>query len=636
MSVTRLENVAKYATYGLIAVTLLLVLVLLGRRQYVAVTDFEDMSTSDYIPFWRDIADLGIAMNDDSSANVTVIIFFDPQCPICRSLHRQTIKPLLSETMWDDVQFFYVGYPLEYYEHSKIAVRYSICAASFGTFSSWIDNLYEKQDSIGNRNWKLFARDVGIKEIDRLEKCTREVATTQQIQDISAIGEKIDIHGVPTIIIDGWLHRYTPSDSALREILHVALGNTQRESEPHPTSSDSLFSKPLIHSNLELQIGDEQDVSWTLQTVGNLIISDDGGVLVSQPGVPEIRIFGHNGEMMATIGRIGEGPGEFASMDAMTWQNGKIIVNDNQLLRTSVFEQDGTFLESKQWSIDLVPFRHGRFSFFPNSPRVVFPDGTGIVRPNILALPDRPTQGVNRVETRVPFLKINADGRVVDTLAWEENTTTVLTMERRQRTHSIVSPFDENKQIAVTSKGTIVEASVSHGHDGRRAMNAIRVWALDPMGDTAWIREYEYRPIPATRAMVKSLVEEAVVFSDDAELQPSADMFYDELARRGAIRGDLPAFSDLHVGQDDIIWLRRDADLTSAEYAVLDMLGNVRGTVRLPRPHRVTASRDDVVYAIAEGALGVPVLYRYRIEMPEASKARGRGNVQEGRQGERN
>ena len=422
----------------------------------------------------------------------------------------------------------------------------------------------------------------------------------------------------------------------LREITHVALGNTERKSEPHPISSDSLFSIPLIHSKMELQVGNEQDVLWTLQTIGDIVIGDDGRVLVSQPEIPEIRVFGHDGEIMATIGRMGEGPGEFASIDAMTWQNGKIIVNDNQLLRTSVFEQDGTFLESKQWLIDLTPFHHGRLSFFPNSPRVVFPDGTGIVRPNILALPDRPADGINRVEDRVPFLKIDADGRVVDTLAWEETTTTVLTMERRQVMHSIVSPFGENKQTTVTSKGGIVEASVSHGHDGRRAMNAIRVWTLDPMGDTAWIREFEYRPMPATRELAKSLVEEAVVFSDDAERQPSAEVFYDELARRGVLKGSLPAFSDLHVGQDDTIWLRRDADLTSAEYAVLDMFGNVRGTVRLPRPHHVMANRDDVVWTVAEGALGVPVLFRYSIEMPEAARARGTDNVQEDRQGERN
>ena len=486
---------------------------------------------------------------------------------------------------------------------------------------SWMDNLYEKQDYIGNRNWRLFAKDVGIKNTDRLEECIKEESTTRQIQDMLAVGEKIDIHGVPTIIIDGWKYQYTPSDSSLREILHVALGNTERKSEPHPTSSDSLFSIPLIHSKMELQIGNEHDVLWTLQTVGDIVIGDDGRVLVSQPGIPEIQVFGHDGEIMATIGRMGEGPGEFASIDAMTWQNGKIIVNDNQLLRTSVFEQDGTFLESKQWLIDLTPFHHGRLSFFPNSPRVVFPDGTGIVRPNILALPDRPADGINRVEDRVPFLKIDADGRVVDTLAWEETTATVLTMERRQAMHSIVSPFGENKRTTVTSKGGIVEASVSHGHDGRRAMNAIRIWALDPTGDTAWIREYEYRPIPATRELAKSLVQDAVVFSGDPQHQPSAEIFYDELVRRGAIGDDLPAFSDLHVGQDDIIWLRRDVNLTSAEYAILDMLGNVRGTVQLPRRHRVTASRDDVVYAVAEGALGVPVLFRYSIEMPEAFKS---------------
>lgn len=324
------------------------------------------------------------------------------------------------------------------------------------------------------------------------------------------------------------------------------------------------------------------------------------------------------------------------SMDAMTWQDGRVVVNDNQLLRTSVFEQDGTFLEYKQWSVDLAPFRHGRLSFHSNSPRVVLPDGTGIVRPNMLAVPDRPTRGINRVEAHVPFLKVDADGRLVDTLAWEETTTTVLTIERRQATHAIWSPFDENKRTVVTSKGNIVEASVRERSTGSRATNAIRVWTIDSIGDTTWTREYPYRPLPATQEMATSLVEEAVVFSEDPERRPSAETFHDELARRGVIEDDLPAFSDLQVGQDDVIWLRRDVDLTSSEYAVLDVLGNVRGTVRLPRPHRVRASRGDVVYAVAEGELGVPVLFRYSIRMPGASEARGRGDLQQGSQGEWN
>lgn len=365
------------------------------------------------------------------------------------------------------------------------------------------------------------------------------------------------------------------------------------------------------------------------------MIGDDGRVWVSQPGIPEIRVVGRDGEMLATIGRRGEGPGEFMGMDAMTWQDEKVVVNDNRLLRTSVFEQDGTFLESKQWSIDLAPFRHGRLSLHPNSPRVVLPDGTGIVRPNLLGVPDRPESGINRVEARVPFLKVDADGRIVDTLAWEETTATVLTMERRQRTHSIWSPFDENKRTVATSRG-IVEASARRRGAGRRATKAIRAWAIDPTGDTAWIREYEYRPIPATQEIAMLLVEEAVVSSEAPDRQPSAETWRDELARRGVIEDDLPAFSDLHVGQDDVIWLRRDADLTSSEYAVLDVLGNAMGTVRLPRSHRVAASRGNVVYAVAKGELDVPVLYRYDVRMPASLEAQSNGNVQEDPQGEWN
>lgn len=93
----------------------------------------------------------------------------------------------------------------------------------------------------------------------------------------------------------------------------------------------------------------------------------DGNVLYSRPGfflvdgrgfmyiadVQELdfKVFDPEGRMVQTIGASGSGPGEFQYIDSAGFTpDGRLLVLDSGLFRTSFFGKDGIFLDEFRWS----------------------------------------------------------------------------------------------------------------------------------------------------------------------------------------------------------------------------------------------------------------------------------------------
>ncbi len=76
--------------------------------------------------------------------------------------------------------------------------------------------------------------------------------------------------------------------------------------------------------------------------IGSVLNSKSGDVYVLDSQLSEIRIFSANGEHLRTIGRAGEGPGEFRSAMSMFFlPGGKIGVNQMMPARVAVLGRDG-------------------------------------------------------------------------------------------------------------------------------------------------------------------------------------------------------------------------------------------------------------------------------------------------------
>jgi hypothetical protein len=92
---------------------------------------------------------------------------------------------------------------------------------------------------------------------------------------------------------------------------------------------------------------------------GNVIYSRPGFFLVDGRGymyiadVQELdfKVFDPEGSLVHTIGASGSGPGEFQYLDSAGFTpDGRLLVLDSGLFRTSFFDADGTFLDEFRWS----------------------------------------------------------------------------------------------------------------------------------------------------------------------------------------------------------------------------------------------------------------------------------------------
>jgi hypothetical protein len=96
-----------------------------------------------------------------------------------------------------------------------------------------------------------------------------------------------------------------------------------------------------------IEIGEyDGDPNYLFQRIVAVSLLPDGGVVVADRGSATVRVFDADGVFRAEFGGLGEGPGEFSYINAMSLrQPDTVVVYDSGQYRLSVFLVDGT-LES--------------------------------------------------------------------------------------------------------------------------------------------------------------------------------------------------------------------------------------------------------------------------------------------------
>jgi hypothetical protein len=103
-----------------------------------------------------------------------------------------------------------------------------------------------------------------------------------------------------------------------------------------------------IHFELEddLTIGNEEDENYLFYRTWNMAVDKQGNIYVVDEGNTRIQVFDNDGQYLRTIGRRGQGPGEFRSPQDVFVddQNGEIFVPDFRSI--GVFALNGDHLRS--------------------------------------------------------------------------------------------------------------------------------------------------------------------------------------------------------------------------------------------------------------------------------------------------
>jgi len=155
-----------------------------------------------------------------ADAPVTVIMFSDFQCSHCAATH-----PILKEAMSayaGKIRFVVRDCPLEtIHDHAYRAALAGYAANQQGKFFDYIEVLYKSQDALDDASLIKYAAQIGLNakqfELDfKSEKAAAEVR--KDLYD----GESIDVHGTPTIFING-IRQRVYSVAGFRAAIDVAL-----------------------------------------------------------------------------------------------------------------------------------------------------------------------------------------------------------------------------------------------------------------------------------------------------------------------------------------------------------------------------------------------------------------------------
>ncbi len=96
--------------------------------------------------------------------------------------------------------------------------------------------------------------------------------------------------------------------------------------------------------------GDEGPEEAILYRPRTILVDESDNIYVSDYQDAVIKVFDPHGHYVKTIGRKGEGPGEFQAMTDMAFlPDGRLLVFDIRQRRTSLFARSGQFLNSHPW-----------------------------------------------------------------------------------------------------------------------------------------------------------------------------------------------------------------------------------------------------------------------------------------------
>ena len=118
---------------------------------------------------------------------------------------------------------------------------------------------------------------------------------------------------------------------------------------------EPLNPSKTVRFEEEVSFGAEEPGPGTVYKPGQFALDGRNRVYIFEYSESAIKVFGEDGKFLKTIGRKGQGPGEFGQALFIGFcPDGRILVTDSQNRRTSFFGPEGDFLASYQWTTNIA------------------------------------------------------------------------------------------------------------------------------------------------------------------------------------------------------------------------------------------------------------------------------------------
>ena len=339
-------------------------------------------------------------------------------------------------------------------------------------------------------------------------------------------------------------------------------------------------------------------------SVGAITVDDDRNVYVLDDQARNVRVFDSAGTHVRTLGREGEGPGEFKVPIGIAISEGRVLVRDPANGRVQLFDLETW--EVEEWKYMPSPY-------FMNTP--LYTDDDGRIYVDISDPGQR-------------FIVMDPDGTHVDTVPGPE------------------APGDyDAREYRVYYRDERISASE------RIPFSPGWYWTVHPTGHFLTALSTAYRiDLERDGEVLRIERNHTPVAVSDEEREHHRQRIVDEMRRFDAgwswdgpgIPDRKPPFRSLRAGIDGRIWVRlwtegrrvpnEDHDpsdpgaapftwVQPLRYDVFEADGTYLGAVNMPEGFSLSAPPvfgRSFVWAVERGELGVERVRRYRIELPES------------------
>lgn len=395
-------------------------------------------------------------------------------------------------------------------------------------------------------------------------------------------------------------------------------------------AQQTVQSVPHVRLLQELRIGSASDPNIGFSSVGDVAVDRDGQIFVFERRDRHIRVYSGSGQLLRTISRAGQGPGEFdrifGTRIGVVGDTVWALTPDGRCATSiALFSRTGTLLSTSQSNGVRLALHHPEMMAVI-SPRFLRSDGRFAGYQTCWAgSVDVSVTPLARTDTaRVPRILFDAKGAVVDTVGWDLRPPPLaispqptITVEGRQ--HSLpVAARDTPIEVPLPDGRIFVQRS--EPQSAAEASFAITFTRLN--GDTTWNRVIRYTPVPYLPAVLD------VVAQESARQPPGSDTFVGGVRQvrpfanidnaASTIRRSLsfPQFqlpvNSASPGSDGSLWLRlSETGGATTPHLIIDAQGAPRARVDLPRRARIVWASTTKVLVEELDEFDVPWLIRY-------------------------
>ncbi|MFA6160913.1 MAG: vitamin K epoxide reductase family protein [Patescibacteria group bacterium] len=155
-------------------------------------------------------------------AKVTLVEFFDFQCPACGVYHKLVILPL-REKYKGKIQFAPRNFPLvDLHPAAMGAAIAGVCAQRQNKFFEFYDLLYANQQKLARTDLENYAKSISL-DVTAFDACLDDPSAQHQVLYDYNAGRSFGISGTPTLILNNALIDGAPNLDTLSQLIDERL-----------------------------------------------------------------------------------------------------------------------------------------------------------------------------------------------------------------------------------------------------------------------------------------------------------------------------------------------------------------------------------------------------------------------------